>query len=186
MDALELLHTRVSSSRLSGNVSPEKLEAIVQAALRAPDHAQLRPWRFLAINGRSLERLGALFAQAKLTEDPSISSTDLEKLKKKPLRAPVIIVAIMSFSAHPKVPEVEQILSMGAAVQSMLLAAFAQGLGSMWRTGGMAYSKIVQQGLGLNNEEAIAGFLYLGEVEGKLRTVRPLESANFMKEWTDR
>ena len=48
MDALSLLLNRSSQPRL-GSPAPSgaALENIMQAALRAPDHACLTPWRFI-------------------------------------------------------------------------------------------------------------------------------------------
>lgn len=166
-------------------MTPSALDNIVRAALRAPDHAQLRPWRFLTISGAAREHLGELFARARLSEDPSLTPVELEKVKNKPLRAPTLIVAIASTTEHPKVPEIEQILSTGAAVQNMLLAAFAQGVGAMWRTGSLAYNKVVIQGLGLSEKESIVGFLYLGEPRGNMRTVKELNIKDFIKEWSN-
>lgn len=183
MDALEALHGRVSSSRLTGEIDETTLDNIFRAALRAPDHAQLRPWRFLTVSGDARQDLGALYARAQLTQDPSLGSADLEKMKSKPLRAPLIIVAIVCVTQHPKVPEVEQILSTGAAMQNMLLAAYAQGVGAMWRTGAMAYSKIVCEGLGLAENEKIVGFLYLGQIQGSLRSAKALNIGDYVKDW---
>lgn len=185
MDALELLHTRVSSPRLVGQVEKSKLDHILRAALRAPDHAQLRPWRFLIIEGKARDALGELFVQANLAEDPATGSAALAKVKHKPLRAPLVVVAITCICAHPKVPEVEQVLSTGAAVQNMLLAAYAQGVGAMWRSGSMARNSIVHQGLGLKDNESIAAFVYLGEPEGKAKSVKPLVISDFVAQWTD-
>jgi len=170
---------------LSGRVDKSALNNILRAALRAPDHAQLRPWRFLTISGVGREHLGELFARARLQEDPSLGTGDLEKVKGKPLRAPVLIVAIASIKEHPKVPEVEQILSTGAAVQNMLVAAFAQEVGAMWRTGSLTYNKVVTEGLGLVTGETIVGFLYLGEPEGSVKTIKELDIKEFTQEWSD-
>ena len=41
----------------------------------------------------------------------------------------MIIVAIASPRENAKVPEIEQIISTGAAVQNMINAAYAQGCG---------------------------------------------------------
>ncbi len=183
MDALELLQKRVSSPRLAGSVNKAQLDIILGAALRAPDHAQLRPWRFLTISGDAREALGSLFSQARLMEDPEVSSDEIARLKRKPFRSPLIVVPITCFSDHPRVPDVEQLLSTGAAVQNMLLAAYAQGLGAMWRSGSMTYNEIVQHGLGIRNNESLAGFLYLGQVEGNLKTVRPLAVDDFVQSW---
>jgi nitroreductase len=184
VDALEALHKRVSSPRLSGEVDASVLANIFRAALRAPDHAQLRPWRFLTVSGESRQQLGELFARARLQEDPSLTTAELLKVKNKPMRAPMLIVAIVSFKEHPKVPEVEQILSTGAAVQNMLVAAFAQGVGAMWRTGSLTYNKMVIEGLGLVDGEAVAGFLYLGEPEGSMKTIKELDIKEFTAEWS--
>ncbi len=67
LDALEAIQTRNSAARLRGSVEPGHLEQILKAGFRAPDHALLRPWRILVIEGEARDRLGALFAQAKLT-----------------------------------------------------------------------------------------------------------------------
>jgi nitroreductase len=183
VDALDALHKRVSSPRLSGGVEESALQNILRAALRAPDHAQLRPWRFLTVSGIGREHLGELFARARLEADPSLGAVELKKVKSKPLRAPVLIVAIASIKEHPKVPEIEQFLSTGAAVQNMLVAAFAQGVGAMWRTGSLTYNKTVTAGLGLVEDESIVGFLYLGEPEGSVKTVKELDIKNYTKEW---
>ena len=47
MDALEALHYRRSYPRLDGPVPSDKiLQNIYKAAIRAADHALLKPWRF--------------------------------------------------------------------------------------------------------------------------------------------
>lgn len=47
MDALELLHNRVSCPVLQEPApNHEQLDNIFKAALRAPDHGAIRPWRF--------------------------------------------------------------------------------------------------------------------------------------------
>ena len=184
MDALEALHTRVSVGRLGGEPpSGEVLEQICRAALRAPDHAMLRPWRFLRIAGEGRERLGDLFVKATRHDEPEASQAALNKAAGKPLRAPMIIVAIARKQPHDKVPEVEQVISAGAAVQNMLIACHALGVGAMWRTGGMAYHAIVEQGLGLDVGESIVGFLYAGEIEGRIKPVPELEVGDYFAEW---
>ncbi|MBT8147505.1 MAG: nitroreductase, partial [Gammaproteobacteria bacterium] len=143
MDALEALLNRTSVPKLTGPPpSGTNLENICQAALRAADHGVLRPWRFLVISGDSRHKLGDLFVEAAAAKDPTMDSMALERVRQKPLRAPLIIVSISCPQSHPKVPEIEQDLSAAAATQNMLLAAFAQGIGAFWRTGSMAYDTV--------------------------------------------
>ena len=187
MDALEALQGRVSAARLVGEVPSQCiLDNMFKAALRAPDHAQLRPWRFLLVSGDARDKLGDLFVQAQLEDDPDLSDIAIGKARSKPLRAPLIIVVIANVQSHPKVPEVEQLLSTGAAVQNMLVAAYAQGIGAMWRTGSMAYHATVLKELGLTSHEKLIGFLYVGEINGKRRVARPLDTDKYFRSWPEK
>ena len=184
MDALDALHQRSSVPKLSGPLpSPEMLENIYKAAFSAADHAVLRPWRFLVVKGDSRGRMGELFAKAGVAKNASLDPAAIEKLQRKPLRAPLVLVCISSFKPHPKVPEIEQDLSAAAATQNMLLAAFAQGLGAMWRTGSLAYDPIVKNGLGLSDAEKIIGFLYIGTIDGGTKQLYEPDIQSYFQEW---
>ena len=183
MKALESLHTRNSSPRLTGRVEPDQLEEIIRAGLRAPDHGQLRPWKIIAIEGDARLRLGDLFVRAKLESGETLTPEQTEKLRNKPLRAPLVLAVAAVVKEHPKVPEVEKVLSAGALVQNMLLAAHAQGLGAMWRTGSMAYDPVVREGLGLQDNEQLVAFLYIGEIAGRLKSLPDHDLAQFVVRW---
>jgi nitroreductase len=183
MEAVDALLSRVSAPRLTGSVPASLLADMVQAAQRAPDHAQLSPYRFLAITGDGRTALGELMVAARLADAPDTDVTTLDKLRLKPLRAPMIIVGIASPTPHPKVPEIEQLLTAGIALQNMSSMAWARGFGAIWRTGDLAYSKHLQAGLGLVAHEQITGFLYIGEVEGRLKTPSKPISAELLAHW---
>ena len=183
LKSLEILHTRNSVARLTGEVNADQIEAMLQAGFRAPDHAQLKPWRVLIIEGEARETLGALFAQAKLTEDPDQTPEKLAKLKDKPLRAPLIFVVAAKITEHAQVPEIEQILSAGSVAHNILNAAHGLGLGAMWRTGSMTYNGVVHTGLGLKENEKIVGFVYVGEVDGKVKKISKIDTANYASRW---
>jgi len=184
MDALDALHLRSSVPKLGDPIpSQAVLENIYKAAFSAADHAVLRPWRFLVVKGDSREKLGELFAKAGVAKDASLNQAAIEKLRSKPLRAPLVLVCISSFKPHPKVPEIEQDLSAGAATQNMLLAAFVQGLGAMWRTGSLAYDPLVKNGLGLSSEEKIIGFLYIGTIHGGTKQPCEADFQPYFQEW---
>lgn len=184
MNALEALLTRTSAPRLGDpEPMPEQLDTIFRAALRAADHAMLHPWRFLIVRGESRKRLGHLFVKAALSGDPNLDSREQDRLRAKTLRSPMIVVVIASHVEHPKVPPIEQDLSAGAAAQNMLIAAHAQEVGAMWRTGSMAYHPQVMAELGLAGNEKIIGFLYLGARIGNARTPRPEDPADYFQEW---
>ena len=91
MEALDALLNRVSVPRLV-DPAPDaaQRELLFRAALRAPDHGQLRPWRFLTVEGAARERMGELFADALLAADAQASEEKLLKARGMPMRAPLL------------------------------------------------------------------------------------------------
>lgn len=184
MDALDLLLNRVSVTRLADPApTAAQLDVLFRAALRAPDHGQLRPWRFLTIQDDARERLGELFVEALGLRQADAPEEALSKARKMPLRAPLLVVVIAQVLPHPKIPESEQVLAVACAAHGVLLAAHAQGLGAVWRTGEFAYDRHVAHQLGLADNEQMLGFIYLGTPEGNLRTPPELEPRNFVSQW---
>lgn len=179
MDAVTLLTTRYSSSRLTEPApAGEALDIIKQAALQVPDHGHLRPWRFVVVQGRkALDKLGDVFAEAAVEEDPSVTNELLERARQLPLRAPMIIVCIAKCVEHPKVPLHEQTQSAACAVMAMQQAAFALGFGGIWRTGAYTQYEFVKQAFALGEDDEIVGFLYLGTC-GQELPVRPALAVN--------
>jgi len=175
MKAIDALTTRVSSALLQEPApSPEQLDLLFQAAARAADHGMLKPYRFLVVSGNNdLSALGALYREAASIKDTSLSEEQLERMQNLPFRAPMVVVAIASCQAHPKIPEIEQQLTAAAAVQNMINAAYALDIGAYWRTGSIAYHPTVRLGLGLEDNESIIGYVYLGQACADKRTLKP-------------
>lgn len=185
MDALTLLHERSSMGKLMGPAPDrQQLDALYRAALRAPDHKELTPWRFIEFSGNGLDRLGELFAESESQANPDIDDVTLDAARKKPKRAPMIIAVIAKVTPNlPKVPRVEQLLSAGCAAHGMLLAAQALGLGAMWRTGHFAFDPVVHRGLGLGEHDEIVGFLYLGQPGGRPKPLPERNPIEFIERW---
>ncbi|QSP94113.1 nitroreductase [Marinobacter salinisoli] len=177
----EFLLNRSSEPRLQAPAPDQQvLDRAFACAARAPDHALLRPWRYLVIEGDGLGALGELFASS--CGDPD-DAAKLAKLRKAPGRAPMVIVGIASPKVHPKVPEIEQVMSAATGMSFLALALQEAGFGVMWRTGDVAYNPEVAGGLGLASEEKIIGFLYTGTVVAeKPRVPRP-EVDEFVSRW---
>ena len=184
MDAVELLLQRVSSPILQ-EPGPDDatLEIMFQAALRAPDHARLRPWRFLVVSGDARLALGELLVQTAVAGQPDLSVEAQARVRAAPLRAPTLVLAICSLKEHPKVPEIEQKMSMAAAVQSLLLAAHALGVGGIWRTGELCYRPALAEGLGLADNEQLLGFVYLGTPGGNAKKIPAMDTSEFVSSW---
>lgn len=183
-DPLSLLKQRNSAPRLTDPApGPAELEEMFQVALRAPDHAWLRPWRFLTIAGERRADFGELLERCLVARNPAADDAARTKARNAPLRAPLVIVAVVRLSEHPKVPHVEQRLSAGCAAQGILLAAEALGYAGIWRTGDAAFDRAVMDGLGLAANEEIVGFLYLGTRDGPAKPVPELATADYVSTW---
>jgi len=185
MDALAALHNRVSVGVLTDPPpNPGQRENIFRAALRAADHGNLRPWRFLTVEGEARQRLGEIFLRASEADGDPLSPAQREKTLNMPLRAPLLVIAITHLQEHPKVPAIEQRQSTAGAVQAMLTAAFAEGIGAYWRTGPLASNALVAEALGLAENEHIEGFIYMGTPQRPARPAPELDVADFFSEWS--
>jgi nitroreductase len=164
MDVLSAIEARSSARKLTEpGPTREHLEQILRAGANAPDHGRLRPWRFIVMSGAARAKLGEVMAGALAAKVPNASAEKLAAESSKVMRAPTIIAVAAKLTAG-KIPEIEQVLSSGAAVENMILAAQALGYGVMWKTGDAAYAGGVKQFLDLTPEDHIVAFLYIGTV----------------------
>jgi nitroreductase len=162
MDLIEGIQSRTSALKLSApGPSREHIERIIKAGTRAPDHGRLRPWRFVVLEGEARTQLGSAMADLLKAKLPDAPQSQLAAEAAKPLRAPTII-AVGAAISKAKIPEIEQVAAVAAAIQNMFLVAHALGYGAMWKTGDAAYASAVKQLLGFAPEDHIVGFLYLG------------------------
>jgi nitroreductase len=186
--ALETLLSRRSVPALllgEPGPSPAEIHAALEAAARAPDHGALRPWRFVLIREAAARaRLSELFVTRMLEREPDIAPRKVDKARNMPLTAPLVIAVAAHLHPARKVPELEQLLSTGAAVMNLLNAFHAQGYGAIWLTGGNAYDPKIGAQLGFGPEERSLGFVYVGSAQGELREgVRRPEPGAIAREW---
>jgi nitroreductase len=181
-DALDLLLTRHSPWPLAEPVPSEaELQRAFAAAMCAPDHGALRPWRFVLIRGAARERLGDLFVQAARLRDPA---DDAERFRRKALVAPLLVAVVAHVQPHPKVPEIEQTVATGAATMNLLNALHLQGYGCFWVSGPNAYDATVHAGLGLAGNERLLGFVYVGTPQNTgQRFADRADPAPHVREW---
>jgi nitroreductase len=153
------------------------IEKLLAAAVRAPTHHLTQPWRFVVLQGEARRRLGEAWAAGQPDKVP-------EQTIAKALRAPVIVAVIeRPHLDNPKVVEIEEHMATGAALQNILLAAHALGLGAMLRTGAAAELAEVREYLRVEDDELIAGFVYIGYPDGSERPSTRRTTAEELTEW---
>jgi nitroreductase len=184
MDTIETLLTRKSSPRLiEPSPSPEELDIIFQTALRAPDHAGLKPWKFIKVSGEGRSKLAKASLETLKKINPEKASENEEKILNAPFRAPLIIIVIASIKEHHIVPDIEQILSAGAAAQNILIASHSFGYSAIWRTGLISFNNEISKSFDLDNNDVVIGYLYIGTAEKQMTLPPNLNINDFVINW---
>ena len=166
-----LIHRRSFPLLSEPAPSSESLETMFTAAIAAPDHGQLQPYRFIVFTGERLRYLGELYAQS-LLDAGEQDEVVIERARGLPLRAPMVIAAIAQVQTdNPKVPVQEQLITAGLATLQVINAAESLGYGAYWRTGSIAYHPNVAKKLGLATNESVVGFVYVGTPKGQPKAV---------------
>jgi nitroreductase len=137
-----------------------QLRRMVDAALRAPDHGGLVPFRFVAVRGAARDRLARLFAQAARDagKDEAGVALDAERAGRAPL---TLAVLARLDSGHPQVPLHEQWACVGGALTNLLNAAHALGFGGKMLSGAKVRHPALQQAF-CGPGETLLGWVALG------------------------
>jgi nitroreductase len=169
VEAIEAIRTRRSHPRLTDPAPTDAdLASILEAGIAGPDHGELEPVRLTLIRGQAMDSLGELLRDAYFArcavEGVEAVAAKAEKERTKLRRAPLVIVVQAVHQQSTKIPWQDQRDAAAAASMNILLATHALGYGAIWRTGDICEDAAVKSRLGLRDEDAIAGFIYVGTV----------------------
>jgi len=166
MDVFEAIHNRHSIKKVKQDAVPSELIVkLLDAAVQAPNHYKIRPWRFVVLTGDARHRLADVMFASLRDRHPELPQEAFNKAHATPFQAPVIIAVGVDKPSEPKVLEIENICAASAAIENLLLAAHALGLGAKWRTGEWARDAMVKEFLGFDSAQHIVGFIYVGYPE---------------------
>ena len=166
MDVFEAIYHRHSQKKVKQDSVPRQvIEKLLDAAVQAPNHYKVRPWRFVVLTGNAREKIGEVMAASLQDRQPDFPQEAFDKARMTPLQAPVVIAVGVEKPTEPKVLEIENICAVAAATENLLLAAHALGLGAKWRTGEWARDLKVKGFLGFEPDQSIVGFIYVGYPE---------------------
>ncbi|SPB18007.1 nitroreductase family protein [Caballeronia novacaledonica] len=161
----------------------DELSLIIDAALRAPDHGRLRPWRFVVVRGAARDALGQVLVDVARAREPDEPPQTHEHRRQRAQAAPMIIALGAAVSAESHIPEIEQLLSVGAATMNMLNAIHALGYGGFWATGPDAYDANLRSALGFQASERLLGFLFVGTPGSAPKRMKRPERGVHLREW---
>jgi nitroreductase len=167
------------------------LQTILAAAAAAPDHGQLLPWRFVVVPGDKRPVLAEVFGLALMDRDPQATDEQIESAREKAYRAPFLMLAIARLAgSNPEaeaaraqageleVSDAERLVSLGCAIQNMLLSAHVMGFGTGLTSGQALVSTRLRALFDLQTHEQAVCCINLGTVSKcKAPRVRPDVSA---------
>ncbi len=162
--------------------SRAELEDILTLAVRVPDHGKIAPWRFVVYRGKERARIGEALLALALEKNPQLSEEMIAVERARFTRAPVVIAVISTAAPHAKIPEWEQLMSVGAVCLNLLMAANAHGFVSNWLTEWFAYDERAYPLLGVKPGEKVAGFIHVGSTTFPI-TERPRPALSDVVSW---
>ena len=147
--------------------SENQITQILETAVRVPDHGKLGPWRFILFENQARQDFGN-FLSARFKEvNPTAPEALLQLEGQRFMRSPLVICVVARIKQGIKIPVWEQELSVGASCQNILTAANLLGFAGQWLTEWYAYDKAVDDRLGLDEDERVAAFIYIGSANEK-------------------
>jgi nitroreductase len=164
--ALDLLNARhsVSPKHLSApGPTDHQLRAAFAAALRAPDHCKLMPFRFVVVREAGLERLAQLFIDYGRRHGKDAQALAMERTRA--VQAPVVIAVIARIDPMHKVPAHEQWIAVGGALTNLLNALHFMGFGAKMLSGMRAADPLIGAAF-CGDGEQLVGWISTGTPTG--------------------
>jgi nitroreductase len=153
--------------------SSDQLHMILQAAVTAPDHGRIRPWRLVEIAPDQRERLGRAFALTLMQRDPQASAEQRQDAHDKALRAPTLWFAIVDTRpVQPEIAWADRWVALGCAIQNVQLMAHALGFGCGITSGQAVNAQPMRELFGLGEHEMGVCFLSFGTITSQ-KPARP-------------
>jgi len=150
-----------------------QLQQILAAAASAPDHGQVRPWRFVVVPTDARAALADAFGAALLERDPDATPDQVEQAQEKAHRGPLLMLVVVNGNCgDPGIDLYERIVSTGCAVQNILLLATALGYGSALTSGKAVKSTALRTLFGLVDADHALCFISIGTVQSRKKSAR--------------
>ena len=166
MTVLEAITTRRSIPQFKPDPVPRDLiERLLGAAVWAPNHRLTEPWQFSVLGEQAKRRFAEIRRDIRKATLPNPEAPEvqpaLQKIIDDTAHTPAIIVLTAHGHADPELRE-ENYWATFAAAYAFMLAAWAEGLGTYFRTGSIREYPPLRQMLNLDEDQRIIGVLYVG------------------------
>ncbi len=141
----------------------EQIRLIVETASRAPDHGRLVPFRFFSVADSARDRLADILGASARDLSPTASAEEVERSREKAYQGPCLIGVVARIDAgHPKITASDQWLTVGCALENLVLAVQALGFAAAIRSGAFLETPAVRQGFALAGNEHLVSIVAIG------------------------
>ncbi|HET7630678.1 MAG TPA: nitroreductase [Gemmatimonadaceae bacterium] len=165
MDLHTVIHARRSIKQFTDRpVTRAEIETLIDDAVHAPNHRMTQPWHFYILGPEARHAYGAALGarKAKNVEDPDAARAVAEKVAAAEAAIPAEIAVAIRQDEKPETREEDYAATM-MAVQNILLAAHAMGLGAHVRTGAVMDDPRARAAVGVPDGQRIVALIQLGE-----------------------
>lgn len=164
MRASEAIRGRRSIKRFADRpVTRSEIEALLDAAVLAPNHHLTNPWRFYVLGPESRAAYGLALGnrKAKKLTDPDAAQTlrDTVAAEHRALPAMIAVAVVANDDAEKRE---EDYAATMMAIQNLALAATEMGLGTALKTGAVMSDSAARAAAGVAEHERIVAVVNVG------------------------
>jgi nitroreductase len=183
---LDPIHARRSIKQFTDReISRDDIEPLLDAAVQAPNHRMTQPWRFYVLGPQARRAFGRVLGgrKAKRVDDPEAARAVIEKVSESHASLPAMLAVAMIVDENPEIRE-EDYASTWMAVQNLLLAAHAAGLGTHLKSGAVMDDPGAREAFGVADGQRVIAMIELGE-PAAMPDAKARKAASECTTWVD-
>ena len=164
MNVSDAIASRRSIKKFQDRPVPRgDIEALLDAAVLAPNHHLTQPWRFYVLGPAARRQYGLALGdrKARKVTDPVQADAVREKTAAEHEAFPALIAVAMTLDEKPETRE-EDYAAVMQAVGYLMLAAVERGLGSHVRTGAVLEDPAARAAIGAREGERVVALVSVG------------------------
>jgi nitroreductase len=165
MNVSDAISTRRSIKRFTNRpVTRVEIEAVLAAAVAAPNHRLTQPWRFYVLGPDARYAYGLVLGgrKARKIEDPEAARVMRETVAEEHRALPGMLIIAVADNENAEIKEEDYAAAM-MCIQNLALAAVDIGLGTHVKTGAVMSDPAARAAAGVKDNERIIAVLNIGE-----------------------
>ena len=163
-------------------IPKEIITELLENANHAPTHRLTEPWRFKVFQNDAKDKLGDFIADVYKREAVNFNESKYDKIKTNMASAGAVLAIVLHRDPEERIPEWEEIASVGCAIQNIWIACEQYELGGYWSS--PKWAEFLGEHCELKENEKCLGFFYLGyyPTNDRILKKKPIEEK---VEWFD-